>query len=260
MVFLLQAELTTDNKGIIEKNRYETSFRVELLKETDKDATIYDKESKMHFADPYALKRVYEVELYKIILHLSSRLEKAEDFMRRLMYRYDWIHPTVNLKGEVVSIENKAELKESWQEIKTRITKDYKGEVVDEYLEKTGMEFASNDPVYPVFHQYFLFGLLFPAIPEKHGPAWERKRFIELSPYEQERFEEHITYAGTIDNNREYNIKGTVLPESDSELEKFEGYSIVPVNQFFPLKTVINTAVKRESIESQWSFNLERYT
>ena len=259
MTFLLQSELTTNDNGFIEKNRYEILFVVELLEETGKNTIIYDKELKIYFESSSALKRIYEVELEKIILHLANKLEKAEDFTRRTMYRYDWIQAKVNLKGEIVSIENKKELKETWQEIKNKLMNDYKGDIVDEYLEELNLEFETDKPVYPALSQYFYFGLLFPVIPETHGKNWERKRIVELSPYEEEQFEEQAVYVETIESERMYNIKGSLLPNSQTELETFEGYMVVPVNQIFPIKTEINTSIKKDGIISQWHFELEQY-
>ena len=259
MTFFLQSELTTNDNGFIEKNRYEILFAVKLIQQDGKNALVYNEELDMYFKNPRATTSIYEVELNKIVLHLSDRLEKAEDFIRRAMYRYDWIQPKVNMKGEVISIENKEESKKQWIKIKDKLKNDYKGEAVDEYLAKLSLELDTEQPVYPALSQYFPFGLLFPAIPEKHGKNWERKRIIELSPYEEEQFEEQAVYEETTDGNRQYAIKGSLLPDSQSELETFEGYMIVPVNETFPVKTEINTSITKDGIISQWKFELERY-
>ena len=259
MTIFLQSELTTNNSGFIEKNRYEILFSVELFRENKEDSIFYDKEQKIYYESSSALTNTYEVELKKIILKLSNRLEKAEDFTRRLLYRYDWIQPKVNTKGQVVSIENKKELKETWQELKSRVQNDYTGEIVEYHLEKLGLELETDQSVYPAISQYYLFGLLFPAIPQTHERIWERKRLIELSPYEEEQFEEQSVYVKTTEDERMYQIKGSLLPGSQTELETFEGYMIVPVNQTFPVKTEINTSIKKDGIISQWHFKLERY-
>jgi len=246
--FFLQAELTINNN---EKHCYNFLFRVEPLK-TIKDLKT-DPES------PNAITRIYEVELKEVFLKLSSSLQPATDFTRRLMYRYDWIQPKVNLNGEVISVENKEELKTTWQELKSYIRSDYAGETVENYLEELDLEFETEDTVYPVLSQYYLFGLLFPVVPEKHGETWERKRIVELSPYDEEQFEEQAVYVETSEGKRMYNIKGTLLHDEETELEKFEGYAIIPVNQIFPTKVEVSTSIKNQSIRSQWHFNLEQY-
>ena len=259
MTFFLQAELTINTNGAIEKNRYEFLFYVELLTVNEKDACFYDRDLKMHFLEPNMVAKTYEVETNKIILKLSSNMEKAEDFTRRLMYRYDRIQPTVRANGKIIGIENKKELKETWQEIKRSVQNEYVGETVTNYLKKLDLEFETDKTVYPALSQYLFFGLLFPAIPETHGTIRERKRTVELSPYEEEQFEEQAVYAETHGNERMYNITGSLLPGSEAELERFEGYAVIPVKELLPAKTVINTSIKKHGIISQWNFNLERY-
>lgn len=77
MTFFLQAELTTNDNGIIETSRCETLFAVELLKETEKETVIYDKEVKIHFAVAPDVKRIYEIAPF--IIFLNSKKEKETD-------------------------------------------------------------------------------------------------------------------------------------------------------------------------------------
>jgi len=252
--FFLQSDLTTNASSFeddslaansLEKNHYEILFYVKSIGEDKTDAANSTK--------------TYEVELHKVNLNLSERLKESEDFTRRVMYRYDWVQPEVNSEGQVISIENKQELKDTWQEMKNAVQSFYTGAVVDNYLEELGSEFETDQPVYPSFSQYLFFGLLFPDIPATHGATWERKRIIELSPYEDEKFEEQAVYAGTTKGKRRYDIKGSLLPDSQAKLETFEGYMIVPENQTFPTKVEINVSMKTGKIIVQWHFNLEKH-
>ena len=134
--FTLQSELTVNNGGTAEKNLYETILLLEKSEQDESDTIIYDKELKMHFIGKPKITTIYEIELYEIYLNLSDRLEKASDFTRRLMLRYDWIQPKVNDKGKVVSVQNTEELKNTWQRLKKVISDDYEGDSVEDCIKE----------------------------------------------------------------------------------------------------------------------------
>lgn len=116
MRFLLDAQLTSEEQGVIEKNRFQKTFRINLLHEEKKQTTHFDPELKIHFENKSDTLFTYEIETEWIVLSLCDRLEKAEDFIRRLNYRFDWIEPQINTTGHIIAIQNREELCTTWQE------------------------------------------------------------------------------------------------------------------------------------------------
>ncbi len=259
MEFTLDARLCVDEGNAIEESHYKLAYTVNLLKVNDKQAVFYDKELKMHFEKPSAITYLYEVETEVLELSMARPVEKSEDFNRRLFYRYDWIQPHLNTIGEIIGIENQDELRQSWPELKKAILKDYMGYEVINYLKHIDKEFAPGKiPAALSFRQYLHFGLLFPKIPLNHGRDWNNKRTVELSEYEQEKFEELIIFQKTNDGLRTYSISGSKLEEGKSRLIEYEGKVIVPENEFFPLSTVIKIIFLWGQTTISWHFILSR--
>ena len=260
MVFLLKAELTNNIDGKEEHNIYESLILVDFLKESGKNATIYDKELKMHFENPSALNKIYEVELHKIQLTLSDRLEKAEDLTRRLMYRYDWIQPKINSKNKVTGIENTEELRSTWKEIRKTVLEDYKGEVLLNYLDEIEHKMNNQDFKICPIAQYFFFGLIFLEIPRKYESNWTKSRIIELSEYEDEQFEEHISFEREVDDLRLYKIAGNTIGESKTTIHEYEGLVRIKDGDDFPSQVDVTVVYNQSgSILNKWTFNLEQY-
>jgi hypothetical protein len=260
MTFVLQSELTINNGNTEEKNLYETVFLVEPIEKRGKNATFYDKEMKMYFQDESALMIIYEIELYKICLILSEILDKANDFTRRVMLRYDWIQAKVkNSQGKAVGVENIAELQSTWQSIKGKILEDYEGEAVCSYLDEVDMQMSNPDTILSTLSQYFFFGLLFPGIPPSHQNEWSSKRVVELSDYEEEKFQETITFDKTIDNQRIYRIAGNPFPNSERAIENFSGWIGVQKGEILPFRAEVKVDYRILDKSYRWVFKLEQY-
>lgn len=258
-IFLLRSELINSEKGQKEKSFFEHILRVRFLRETGHDITIYDPELKMHFEDRNAWASIYEIETVDVSVKCSRRLQKAEDFIRRINHKYDWIQVRVNAKGKILSIENKDELKKRWVRLKESILKDYKGATVERALNKIDNRFGTEDQIVSAVSQYFYFGLLFPGIPQKHGDTWNNKRFIEFSEYEEEKFEEQISYDHSENDLRTYNISGQIFPESNTIIDKYEGNLSLIKGDIFPDNAKINIIFRRDDITNQWNFTMYRY-
>jgi len=190
--FTLQSELTINSGGTVEKNLYETILLLNELEKDESNAIIYDKELKMHFIDNRRISTIYEIELYKICLTLSETLDKASDFTRRLMLRYDFIQPKVTAEGKIISVENIKELQNTWQRLKKTILEDYEGDVAVDYIKEIEEKMMTQNFLLSPISQYFFFGLLFPAIPISHPKEWKNTRTIEISDYEEEKFQETV--------------------------------------------------------------------
>jgi hypothetical protein len=255
MLYKLRAQLITQQDDVIEKNIYEQIFIVDLLKKDRQNAIVYNKELNMYFENS-SREYIYEIELKNIRLSLCPRLQKSADFNRKLFYRYDWVQPKIGGRGNIVSIENKDELKQRWGKLKNKILVDYKGKQVEDYVNKIDLEFSSDTVVHSSFAQYLQFGLLFPNIPLKHKNDWVRKRAIEFSPYEEETFEECFTYKSSKDGIMYYEIEGNCFPDSSTQVKQYSGFVTRKEGDLFPLKVEINTTIQKEYITSQWNFNL----
>jgi hypothetical protein len=259
MTFTLQSELTINDGGITEKNGYETILLLEVL-EQDKDSAIfYNKGLNMHFMDDSKITTIYEIEFYKIGLTLSETLEKASDFTRRLMLRYDSIQPKVNAQGKVVAVQNIAELKNDWQLLKAKILEDYEGDAVVDYLNEMEEKMQTQNFVLSPMSQYFFFGLLFPGIPVFHSNDWKKTRHIEISDYEEELFQETISFDKETEDIKLYRISGNTSPDSKLTLEDFSGLIRVKKEDFLPLQADVTIAYNLYKQSYQWVFKLEQY-
>ncbi|MDR3339968.1 MAG: hypothetical protein LBT25_07770 [Candidatus Symbiothrix sp.] len=184
--FRLIAILTTDNGfGMVEESRYELVYIVNLLEVNDRDAAFYNKELKMYFEKPSAVKYFYEVKIKDIVLSFTGRLKKSEEFIRRLFFRYDWIQIGVEASGKIISVGKALDMKQSWMGLKDNMLGDYTGSSVENYMEEINNEFMQNSALIPVLNRYLHFGLLFSRIPKTHNKEWNHTRQVEISEYEK---------------------------------------------------------------------------
>jgi len=256
MIFKQKAKLTTSKNGEAEENAYEYTFVVKPKGCDETSNVIYDKQLKIYFENPSGIIYFYEVEVTNVRLNLCQRLKKSTNFNRKLFYRYDFIRPSVNAKGQVISISNKAELKQNWAKLKTRMETDHKGNIVKEYLSNIDREFTINDSIYPAINQYLYFGLLFLNIPKSHSDDWVGKRRIEFSPYEHEKFEEITTVSSSNRKNVTYHIQGNTLENSSTYIQNYSGYAIKPVNDNLVSRIEISASFIKDDYENQWEFEL----
>ena len=259
MTYLLQSELTVNNGKTVEKNLYETVLLLNVLEQKEEVRIIHDKELNVNFNESLGFITTYEIELYNINLALSERLEKASDFTRRLMLRYDYIQPKVNAKGKVVSVENIKELRDVWQPLKENILEDYEGDSVTDYLKEVEEKMMTQDFILSPMSQYFYFGLLFPGIPLNHLNGWKTVRNIEISDYEEEKFQETVSFDRVVENLKLYNISGNTFPNSDFVLENFSGLVRVKKGEILPVQTDVTINYKINKQRYQWVFKLEQY-
>ena len=258
-LFHQRSKLTNTKDKNIDHCSFERLLNVRFLRETGRNATFYDKESKMNFYDPRALASIYEIETVDFFVNASRRLDKAAEFIRRINYKYDWIQIKVNEEGEIKSIVNKEELKERWPRLRASILKDYKGDVIEHALSKIDKQFGTEDQINSALSQYMYFGLIFPRIPEKHTDNWENNRFVEFSEYEGETFEEKVLFLKEDGERRIYEITGKALPESKTKINEYKGHLIIMKNDIFPEEIELNIEFVRDNIVNQWNFELLCY-
>jgi hypothetical protein len=196
--YKLKAVHTECNSIKKETNIYERKLNIEVLEQFE--SIIYNRDLKMHFEDKAKSGCIYEIETDNIQLSLCPRLKKAEDFIRRTNYLYDWIQG------------------------------DYTGEEVEEYLKEVDQCLQSKENILKATLQYFHFSLLFPQIPIQHNSKWDRKRIIEFSGYEKEQFEEIISFEKVENGMRQYRITGTTLPDNKIKINKYDGIIYCKVN------------------------------
>lgn len=250
--------LSIDN-GEEEKQVYNKVLNVTVL---DKSTPIfYDEATKLHFESGKGCNWIYELEIADVSVKLSSRLKKAEDFIRRVNYCYDWIQISVDNQGKVTSIKNEPELKQDWQELKYLLLADYEGSQVEKYLSRIDLNFNHNNRLFNLFSKYFYYGLLFPEIPAVHTKEWSKHRIIKLSDYDEDVFfNEKITFESTIYELRKYKISGNLENNVESlDLHQFEGEIIYNANdEIIENANVIINYSQEGSFVSQWSFSLTK--
>jgi len=259
MTYLLQSELTVNNGKTAEKNLYETVLLLNILEQKEEIEIIHDKELNANFGHSLGFNTTYEIELYNINLSLSERLEKASDFTRRVMLRYDYIQPKVNAKGKVVSVQNIKELQDMWQPLKENILQDYEGDVAADYLKEVEEKIMTQNFILSPMSQYFFFGLLFPGIPVNHSEEWKSTRAVEISDYEEEKFQETVSFDKKTENLKLYKISGNTLPDSNFVLEEFSGLVRIKKGEILPVQSDVTISYKIYNQQYQWVFKLEQY-
>lgn len=259
LIFKQIAKLTTKYKDLIEENRYELTFSVTPKGDTEKSSVVYDRELGIYIENKNLATYLFEIEISEARLDLCKRLKKSQNFNRKLFYRYDFMQLKVNSQGRFVSILNKPELKSTWARLKERMLIDHKGNYVEKYLDRIDLEFVETDKFYSSFRQYLYFGLLFPYIPKTHSPNWEGKRVVLFSPYEKEKFEEYTTVSSFEDTDIIYDITGSTLPDSNTQILKYEGYITKGINEIFPTRVQLQTAIIKDNITIEWEFDLYKY-
>ena len=241
-----------------ECNTYERLLHVELL--NYEQAVLYSPELKMNFENINKGSNLFEIETNNVQVDLCPRLKKAEDFIRRINYRYDWLQLRVRNDGKLASVPNRDEMKSTWKELRETLEGDYIGNAVEDFLKEADLWFQTDEHLHKPLYQYFYFALLFPQIPFKHNPKWENKRKIEFSEYEKEQFEETIKYVGTEKGIRQYRIFGNPFPESKVKIEKYEGTIYSPVNTLMVKKAEVEIRFCFSEIINQWNFELNKIT
>jgi len=260
MNYHIKSELVSTYKSNSEKNVYEFIYNIKELKKEQQNAILYDKNSRIHFENPNAInKYIYEVDIQFIKLDLCKRLSKSKEINRKLFYRYDWLQLEISGNGKSIKVLNKDELAERWKRIRTKIAESgYRGDKLDQYLEKIDLEFNSNVKAFPIVRQYLYFGLLFNSVPDNFIKNWKRKSIVEFSPYENEKFEEIITSKSLHNDKCIYEIAGNVLPGSNTQVLEYSGEIIKPNEGILPKLVTLNTCIEKSRIRSEWKFQVAK--
>lgn len=255
--YRLIATLQTIKNGKTEQNSYEKTIEARFLKRL-KAQSFYDKESGRNYVDPSNVHYVYELETTKVKLFPSPRLAQVTEFLRATHYRYDWAQIAINTKGKPSRVQNMGEIQNRWETMKTKLTNDEIGMVVEIYLKKLDKLIYTDKPMLPAIAQYLYFGLVFPNIPIKHKSEWQNTRNIEFSEIDNELFEETVKYIGEESGIQSYQIEGRTKDESKTQLLKFEGIIKRKKEQMLPESTQVEIEYSRDTIMTKWKFELYR--
>lgn len=257
--YILRAELHNRMEGKeLQSYLFEKRFNLKFLQKSGQKTSSYDSDLNLHFENNSAITFLYEIETQNNETICGDELEKATDFIRRINYMYDWIQLRVNKKGKVLSIANEKELAQRWLKIKESLQRDYRGKEVDKYLEEIDRKVEDGKRFKEAVSQYFHFGLLFPRIPQIHSQQWDKKRLIEFSEYEEEKFEEHIIFEKLENKQRIYTLDVKPLEESETKLEKYTGKITIPEADIFPSSALLEVVFQKDEVANQWYFKLER--
>lgn len=260
MRYLLEAELRIKEiNGDFQTNRYELTYLVENIS-TGKYSNIQlDPNSLDIKQNQFRQLNVLEIEIDNIFMELDRSLIKSKDFLRRTMYRYDWIRCKINEYGKIISIDNIKEMMESWSEIKNLLLRDYIGSSVTKYIENIDNQMLHQNYKIAPMGQYFYFGLIFPLIPLKHDSAWQGYRTVELSDFDNYQFEELLTPISADLQIRRYNVSGKTISPNIIKLKKYQGIIDMPINNIYPINANIEVDYVREDVDISWSFKLTNY-
>lgn len=178
---------------------------VSLMNKRAEKKIYYDKSLKVHFESPETF-RTFEIEIKDIRLRLDKQYRKAQDFLSRLNYKYDWIQVEQNNNGNITGIENIEELRSNWLLLRKRLEKDYNGITVEQYLNNIANRFSEDTHFKDIFGQYNEYGLLFPNIPQKHRSNWTGMRNVYLDSNPKSKVCELLTLGNVDERYKTYNI------------------------------------------------------
>lgn len=238
---------------------YRRHLRVIPLEKETYKKIFYNKEFNMYLESPESF-HSYEIEVEDVFVSIAKEFRKAHDFLRRLNYKYDWIHLEKSNRGKITDVSNLDEVRKNWASLKERVQKDYKGEKTVFYLEKISDDFEDDKHFMDIFNQYYEYGLLYPPIPEKHDEGWSTERLIKLDNSPQTELLEKIIFRSKYENTRRY-ILTWKKPETDSSIEIKEADGILEYC------TISNTLKKAEvniiftyddTIINKWNFRLRK--
>lgn len=255
------SQLTVTRQGKEEVNLFERTIALHELKRIGEKSVAYDSNLGIYFEKRSVDAYVYDIDIDKVRLFLSSRIQGATDFNTRLMYLYDWLQVSINSSGSIRATHNREEVRNNWQKLKQKIKADYKGEAVDEYFLKIDKQLESSQYLWNCLREYFNFGLIFHTIPTKHDKEWTRKRKVLFSGYENSYFEEEIDFEKTKDNRRIYKIGGSAFEDSCWTVEQYEGELIVLENEILPEQYTVNTVFRLKDGGgdiNRWEFKLHK--
>lgn len=253
--YTLRAEHRAQNDGGWEEIQcYKRTFDIKLLKPFDE--IFHDSQLKINYISEAQSGFIYEIEITNVSTQFSERLKPAEDLYNRSNSLFDQLQLQVRNNG-ALQIQNRAELANSWKEIRYKLQEEYESIVTEKYLEKMSLFFQTEKTFHEAFSQYFYFGLLFPCIPVKYNSKWENKRILRLSPYDNERFEEKIHFINEENGLRKYGISGIAIPGNQMELKTYAGIiSFNPIEKLID-KAQVKIELQQDDFMSEWNFVLE---
>lgn len=236
---------TTNRNGQLTESRNTLLFELEELYKEERNNTS--------FPIPTV---AYRIDLRDVSLSLEKEMKKASDFFRRTVYRYDWLIPVVDEKGEIMGIDNPEEMQEQWKELRSVILGDYEGTLVDEKISQIDHAMREKDFYIEPLSNYSYFGLAFPRVPIDAGAQWHKEREITLSDFDDIKFIEHLVCENTDKNNRFLSFTGKVINSDKCILNKFYGRMLMPCNDIFPTQAWVEINYTQEDKATEWRFEL----
>jgi hypothetical protein len=199
------------------------------------------------------------IEVMDAYMDFDKEFKKAQDFHRRLCYRYDWLQVERCSDGKITTIDNLDELRSKWLLLEERVKKDYTGAIVDKYLKNISTQFSEDDHFKNIFNQYKEFGLLFMGIPSVHNKNWYGKRVINMDNHPDSSLIETITLTHENEKCRTYNIE--LVQNPDSPITLMEAGGELDWNKKSNMPRMVNVKIRYcydETIINEWDFKTER--
>lgn len=248
-----------DNTDSVQEFSYRRDLRVIPLKMKSNKKVFYNKELNMYFESPESFYS-YEIEVEDVLVNIAKEFRKSQDFLRRLNYKYDWIHLEQSDNGKITGVSNLDELRKNWTNLKQRILQSYKGEAAESYLERISMDFEHDSHFKDIFSQYYEYGLLFSPIPESHGEEWKIQRLIKLDNTPETELLETLSFKDKHENTRRY-----ILDWKKRDLDSPIALKAAKGNiEYCTLSKTIKKAEANiifaydDSIINEWNFRLDK--
>lgn len=211
-------------------DKYTTVYALESFIESSENNKLYTQKCVKYIYITPLLNSQFRIKFVDIMYLNRNELQKHDDFLRKLSYRYDNIVLSTDSEGVLTSIHNHKEICEQWEKLKSLISQDYTGDDMEQVLKQITKELESPENTIKELSLYNWLGLIFSS-PRYIQQAYNKEKVnhypvrtlhgifnIQEDITETERTKESTFYKITgrpdINGNEDYN-----LIEYDGELE-----------------------------------------
>lgn len=103
----------------------------------------------------------FKIKFVDIMYLNKNKLQKHDDFMRRLSYRYNDIILSADSQGVITTIDNMEDIHSQWSELKSLLIEHYTGDDMEQFLERLTKELYSPESTIKELGLYNWLGLIF---------------------------------------------------------------------------------------------------
>lgn len=122
---------------------------------------------------------MYRMDIRDILYLNDGILEKNEDLMRRLAWRFDGVQFTLDEEGKIDSITNMEELYAQWKKLLSYLEADYVGVEAEWYWDQLSVHIQDMESVINELERFSWLGMILPAPPRIYQIR-TNKEWIEL--------------------------------------------------------------------------------